>query len=79
MVGQHHFPESIRITKEEFENIVGVAKKILSEKTVDPQLVEEFEYYMKCIRFILNGRTITGTAIFTSCAGTKDWRLKESR
>ena len=45
--GQHHFPESIRITKEEFENIVGAAKKILSEKTVDPQLVEEFEYYMK--------------------------------
>ena len=45
--GQHHFPESIRITKEEFENIVGVATKILSEKTVDPQIVEEFEYYMK--------------------------------
>ena len=28
---------------------------------------------------VYSGRTITGTAIFTSCAGTKDWRLKESR
>lgn len=35
--GQHHFPECCLITKEDFENIVGVAKKILSEKTVDPQ------------------------------------------
>lgn len=45
--GQHHFPEGSCITKEEFENIVGSAKKILSEKTVEPQLVEEFEYYVK--------------------------------
>lgn len=39
--------ENFGITEEEFENIVGVANKILSEKTVEPQLVEEFEYYMK--------------------------------
>lgn len=45
--GQHHFPESCLITKEDFENIVGVANKILSEKTVEPQLVEEFEYYVR--------------------------------
>ena len=45
--GQHHFPESCGITEEEFENIVSVANKILSEKSVEPQLVEEFEYYMK--------------------------------
>ena len=46
-LGQHHFPESCGITKEEFESIVSVANKILSEKTVEPQLVDEFEYYMK--------------------------------
>ena len=40
--GQHHFPESCGITEEEFENIVGAAKKILAEKTVEPQLVKEF-------------------------------------
>lgn len=45
--GQQHFPEGCSITKEEFENIVGVANKILSEKSVEPQLVEKFEYYVK--------------------------------
>lgn len=35
------------MTKAEFERIVGVVNKILSEKTVEPQLVEEFEYYVK--------------------------------
>ena len=45
--GQHHFPESCGITEEEFENIVNVTNKILSEKSVEPQLVEEFEYYVR--------------------------------
>ena len=45
--GQHHFPESCGITEEEYENIVSVANKILSEKSVEPQLVEEFEYYVR--------------------------------
>ena len=37
----------ICITKEEFENIAEKANKILSEKSVEPQFTEEFEYYMK--------------------------------
>ena len=34
--GQHHFPESCGITEEEFENIVSVANKILSENCNQP-------------------------------------------
>lgn len=45
--GQHHFPEGCIITHEAFENTVQTAKKILSEKSVNPSLVEEFEYYVK--------------------------------
>ncbi len=37
----------ICITKEEFENIAEKANKILSEKSVEPQFTEEFEYYVK--------------------------------
>lgn len=45
--GQHHFPERCIITHEAYENTVQTAKKILSEKSVKPSLVEEFEYYVK--------------------------------
>lgn len=45
--GQHHFPEGCIITREEFEDTVDTANKILSEKSVDPQLAEEFAYYVK--------------------------------
>lgn len=45
--GQHHFPESCGMTKAEFERIVSVVNKVLSEKTMEPQLVKKFEYYVK--------------------------------
>lgn len=49
-LGQHHFPEGCCITQEAFENTVQTARKILSEKTVPPSLVEELEYYVKLYR-----------------------------
>lgn len=45
--GQHHFPEGCLITKEDFEDTVHTANKILSENLVDPSLVAEFEHYVK--------------------------------
>lgn len=45
--GQHHFPEGCIITKESFENTVCTANKILLEKSVNPSLAAEFEYYVK--------------------------------
>lgn len=45
--GQHHFPEGCIITREAFEDAVRRADRILKEKQVDPQLVEEYEYYVK--------------------------------
>ena len=45
--GQHHFPEGCIIAREAFEDTVRTANKILSEKSVDSQLVAEFEYYVK--------------------------------
>lgn len=59
-MGQHHFPEYSCITKEEFDNTVQTAQKILSEKTIDQPLVEEFSYYVKLYRIYFewqeNGR-----------------------
>lgn len=45
--GQHHFPEGCIITQEEFDYTVCTAERILVEKKVAPQLVAEFEYYVK--------------------------------
>lgn len=45
--GQHHFPDSCCITQETFKDTVDTARKILSEKSVDLQLVAEFEYYVQ--------------------------------
>ena len=45
--GAHHFPEGCIISKESCENTIKTAETILSENTVDPALVEEFEYYKK--------------------------------
>lgn len=45
--GQHHFPEGCIITKETFEDTVHTANQILSEKSVDQQLVKAFVYYTK--------------------------------
>lgn len=45
--GQHHFPEGCIITKDDFEDAVRTAHKILSEKSVNPSLVADFEYYVK--------------------------------
>lgn len=45
--GQHHFPEGCIITKDDFEHTVGTANRIFSEKSVNPSLVAEFEYYVK--------------------------------
>lgn len=45
--GQHHFPEGCTITREEFEDAVKTANRIISEKTVDLQLVAELAYYVK--------------------------------
>lgn len=45
--GQHHFPEGCIITQEEFHHTVCTANQILAEKRVDPELVAEFEYYVK--------------------------------
>ena len=45
--GQHHFPEGCIITRETFEDAVRKANRILAEKSVDSQLVREFEYYVK--------------------------------
>lgn len=45
--GQHHFPEGCLITQKEFNDTVDTARRILSEKSVDLQLVQEFEYYVQ--------------------------------
>ena len=45
--GQHHFPEGCIITREEFEDTVDTANRILAEKSVDSQLAEELAYYIK--------------------------------
>lgn len=45
--GQHHFPEGCIITREEFEETVQTANKILSEKQVNPSQIADFEYYVK--------------------------------
>lgn len=45
--GQHHFPEGCIITREEFEDTVDTANRILSEKSVDSKLVAELAYYIK--------------------------------
>lgn len=45
--GAHHFPEGCIIAKDSYEYTVKTAEKILSEKPVDPALVEEFRYYKK--------------------------------
>ena len=45
--GQHHFPEVCLISREDFEDTVGTANKILREKSVDKSLVEDFDYYVK--------------------------------
>lgn len=58
--GQHHFPEGCLITKEDFNNIVQRANRILSEKSVDASLVESFRYYEKLYKiyfdWVENGR-----------------------
>lgn len=45
--GQHHFPEGCCITREEFQDTVDTANRILSEKPVDSELVAELAYYVK--------------------------------
>lgn len=45
--GHHHFPDGCCITQETFKDTVDTARKILSEKSVDLQLVAEFEYYVQ--------------------------------
>lgn len=45
--GQHHFPEGCIISRDDFENTVCTANKILSEKSVTPPLAAEFQYYVK--------------------------------
>lgn len=45
--GQHHFPEGCLITRKEFEDTVEMAKKILSENSVEQGLAEDFAYYEK--------------------------------
>ena len=44
--GQHHFPEGCIIAREAYEKTVQTADKILSEKTVDPSLVDAYKYYV---------------------------------
>ncbi|MCM1494200.1 MAG: hypothetical protein NC089_00190 [Bacteroides sp.] len=45
--GQHHFPEGCIITYTAYEKAVQTARKILSEKIVEPTLAEALEYYVK--------------------------------
>lgn len=45
--GAHHFPEGCIIARESYRETVATAEKILSEKTVDPVLIQEFNYYVQ--------------------------------
>lgn len=45
--GAHHFPDDCIITRESYRETVATAENILSEKTVDPALVQEFNYYVR--------------------------------
>ena len=53
-----------RFTGLERELSLGAAKKILSEKTVDPQLVEEFEYYVKLYQIYFEWQNNNGNGDF---------------
>ena len=60
-LGQPHFPEHCCLAKGYFEQIVGIANRIIEEKTVDLPLVEDYKYYVKLyhiyFRWDENGRT----------------------
>lgn len=45
--GAHHFPDGCIITRGSYRETVATAERILSEKTVDPALVGEFNYYTR--------------------------------
>lgn len=45
--GSHHFPDGCIIARESYRETVDTAEKILSEKAVDPALVDEFNYYVR--------------------------------
>lgn len=77
--GQHHFPEGCLITEEGFENIVGVANQILSEKTVEPQLVKEFEYYVRLYQIYFAWQRDNRNGDFYELCKREGWRLKEFR
>lgn len=43
--GAHHFPDGCCIDREFYDDCVAVCEKILSEKTVRPEMEAEFRYY----------------------------------
>lgn len=62
--GAHHFPEGCCIARTLYEKDVNTAEKILSEKTIDPRMVEEFEYYKKLYEVYYGWRCRGGTEDF---------------
>lgn len=43
--GAHHFPEGCCIAREYYKECVGICEKILSEKEVGAELIEEYRFY----------------------------------
>lgn len=52
--GQHHFPYYCLISHDAFEQTINTANKIISEKPVRQELIEEFEYYVKLYEIFFN-------------------------
>lgn len=45
--GAHHFPEGCIISEEQYREAIETAEKVMTEKNVAPELIEDFRYYVK--------------------------------
>lgn len=45
--GAHHFPEYCILSEEEYKQALETAKKVMAEKNVAQELIEDFQYYTK--------------------------------
>lgn len=52
--GAHHFPEGCCISREYYEECVSVCEKILSEKTISPEMEREYREYKTLYELFYN-------------------------
>ena len=52
--GAHHFPDGCCIAREYYEECVGICEKILSEKTVPPEMEKEYREYKTLYELFYN-------------------------